>query len=210
MLNLLRDNGLLTSEDTERWKAYPLLLSSRSDFSAVAEYFVEYVRQQLDARFGQDLYRSGYRIYTTLDLDMQQAAERALEARLEAIESGADGKFTHQTYRQYHGVARRQPRTTAESHDAVSPGAGRDARGQDRLHPRHGRRARLRRQQVQSRDPGAAAAGLDLQADRVRGRRRGGLPAVLRDGGRPAQHDHQGGPSRPGRRRTTTSSSTAR
>jgi penicillin-binding protein 1A len=101
VLNLLRDNGLLTPDETERWKAYPLLLSSRSDFSGVAEYFVEYVRQQLDARFGSDLYRSGYRIYTTLDLDMQQAAERALETRLEAIESGADGKFTYPSYRQY-------------------------------------------------------------------------------------------------------------
>jgi penicillin-binding protein 1A len=62
---------------------------------------VEFVRQQLDARFGSDLYRSGYRIYTTLDLDTQQAAERALEARLEAIESGADGKFEHPTYQEY-------------------------------------------------------------------------------------------------------------
>jgi len=101
ILNLLRDNGLLSADDAERWKAYPLLLSSHSDFSGVAEYFVEYVRQQLDARFGSDLYKSGYRIYTTLDLDTQQAAERALEARLEAIESGADGKFTWPTYRQY-------------------------------------------------------------------------------------------------------------
>jgi penicillin-binding protein 1A len=101
VLNLLRDNGLLTAADTERWKAYPLLLSSHSDFSGVAEYFVEYVRQQLEARYGRELYTSGYRIYTTLDLDIQQAAERALEARLEAIEGGADGKFTHETYRQY-------------------------------------------------------------------------------------------------------------
>ncbi len=101
ILNLLRDNSLLSTEDAERWKAYPLLLASRSDFSGVAEYFVEYVRRQLDARFGPGLYRAGYRIYTTLDLDIQQAAERALEARLEAIESGADGKFPHQTYRQY-------------------------------------------------------------------------------------------------------------
>jgi len=101
ILNLLRDSGLLSTADAERWKAYPLLLSSHSDFSGVAEYFVEYVRQQLDARFGSDLYKSGYRIYTTLDLDTQQAAERALEARLEAIESGADGKFTWPTYRQY-------------------------------------------------------------------------------------------------------------
>src|SRR6266536_701746 len=74
ILNLLRDNSLLSPEDTERWKAYPLLLSSRSDFSGVAEYFVEYVRRQLDARFGRGLYRAGYRIYTTLDLDIQQAA----------------------------------------------------------------------------------------------------------------------------------------
>jgi len=101
VLNLLRDNGLLNPVETERWKAYPLLLSSRSDFSGTAEYFVEFVRQQLDARFGSDLYRSGFRIYTTLDLDTQQAAERALEARLEAIESGADGKFEHPTYQQY-------------------------------------------------------------------------------------------------------------
>jgi penicillin-binding protein 1A len=101
VLNLLRDNGLLSGEETERWKAYPLLLSSSSDYSGTAEYFVEFVRRQLDARFGSDLYRSGYRIYTTLDLDTQQAAERALEARLEAIESGADGKFEHPTYQQY-------------------------------------------------------------------------------------------------------------
>jgi penicillin-binding protein 1A len=101
VLNLLRDGGGLPAAQAERWKAYPLLLSSRSDFSGVAQYFVEYVRQQLDARFGQDLYRAGLRIYTTLDLEMQQAAERALEARLEAIESGADGKFSHPTYRQY-------------------------------------------------------------------------------------------------------------
>jgi penicillin-binding protein 1A len=101
ILNLLRDNGLLSPEETERWKAYPLLLSSHSDFSSVAQYFVEYVRQALDQRFGPDLYKSGYRIYTTLDLDTQQAAERALEARLEAIESGADGKFSWPTYRQY-------------------------------------------------------------------------------------------------------------
>lgn len=101
VINLLRDEGQITVAEAERWKAYPLLLSSRSDYSGVAQYFVEYVRQQLDARFGPDLYRSGLRIYTTLDLDMQQAVERALEARLEAIEAGADGRFTYPTYRQF-------------------------------------------------------------------------------------------------------------
>lgn len=101
VLGLLRESGYLSRDEASRWQAYPLLLSSRSDFTGVAEYFVEFVRQQLDARYGSDLYRDGLRIYTTLDLDMQQAAERALEAQLEAVENGRYGKFGHATYAQY-------------------------------------------------------------------------------------------------------------
>jgi penicillin-binding protein 1A len=92
---------MLSPADAERWKAYPLLLSSRQDFGDVAPYFVEYVRQQLDARFGRDLYQKGYRVYTTLDLDMQLAAERALQDQLTAIESGTFGPYRHATYQEY-------------------------------------------------------------------------------------------------------------
>jgi penicillin-binding protein 1A len=102
VINLLRVDGKLSRESAEAWKAYPLALSSRSDYSTVAEYYVEYVRQLLEARFGTELYKAGLRVYTALDLDVQQAAERALEAQLVAIEEGkANGKFPHQTYRQY-------------------------------------------------------------------------------------------------------------
>ena len=99
VINLLRDAGKLSAADAERWKAFPLLLSSRSDFSGVAEYFVEYVRQQMYSRFGDDLYKQGYSIYTTLDLDMQQAAERALEEQLSRIEKMSG--FRHETYKAY-------------------------------------------------------------------------------------------------------------
>ncbi len=64
-------------------------------------YFVEYVRQQLAPRFGDDLYRDGLRIYTTLDLDAQLAAERALDDQLDKIESGAMGRYNHETYREF-------------------------------------------------------------------------------------------------------------
>lgn len=99
VINILRDTHKLKPADAERWKAYPLLLSSRSDFSGVAQYFVEYVRQQMYAKFGDDLYKQGFSIYTTLDLDMQQAAERTLEAQLQAVEKLPG--YKHQTYRQY-------------------------------------------------------------------------------------------------------------
>ncbi len=99
VIALMRDNGKLGAEEAERWKAFPLRLSARSDFSGVAEYFVEYVRQILQARFGSDLYREGYRIYTTLDLDMELTAERALEDQLREIEKTPG--FHHETYGEY-------------------------------------------------------------------------------------------------------------
>lgn len=101
VINQMEDWGKLSRESAEAWKAYPLALSSRSDYSGVAEYFVEYIRQILQARFGTDLYRAGFRIYTTLDLDIQQAAERALETQLQNIEDGATGPYPHKSYRQY-------------------------------------------------------------------------------------------------------------
>src|SRR5690606_32735878 len=47
VLSLMADNGSLSREEAESWKAYPLSLSSRSDYSGVGEYFIEYVRQQM-------------------------------------------------------------------------------------------------------------------------------------------------------------------
>jgi len=114
ILNLLAEQGSITRQEAERWKAYPLLLSSRDDYSGVAEYFVEYIRQQLDARFGPRLYTDGLRIYTTLDLEVQQAAERALESQLSSIESGAYGPYKHLTYADY-------LEKKAESEDEVGP-----------------------------------------------------------------------------------------
>ena len=51
--------------------------------NAVAPYFVEWVKEQLAARYGQDaLYRGGLVVRTTLDLKTQRAAERAIATTL--------------------------------------------------------------------------------------------------------------------------------
>jgi penicillin-binding protein 1A len=111
VLNLMRDQGFISADECELWKAYPLVLTSRrTNYGDVAPYFVEWLRQDLEKRFGRELYEGGLRIYTTLDLDMQQSAERALLAQLDAIEAGLyspGGKFTgHRTYREYIESAR--------------------------------------------------------------------------------------------------------
>lgn len=107
VINLMRDQGYLSAEEAERWKAYPLLVNtSRDEYRGVAEYFVEWVRTQLYSRFGNRLYTDGYRVYTTVDLDMQIAAELALEDQLKVIESGkvlpgVTRVFPHTTYEEY-------------------------------------------------------------------------------------------------------------
>ncbi len=113
VLNLMRDQGFLTPEDAEFWKAYPLVLTTRrTSYGDVAPYFVEWLRTSfLEPRFGRDLYEKGLRIYTTLDLDMQVAAEQALQSQLDEIESGvySNGKFEGTSYRQYIEQGRTTP-----------------------------------------------------------------------------------------------------
>ncbi len=51
-----------------------------------APYFVELLRQQLEHKYGPEIYTSGYRIYSTIDARMQQAAETALENGVKKVE----------------------------------------------------------------------------------------------------------------------------
>jgi penicillin-binding protein 1A len=118
VIDLMREQGYLGYGQAEETKAYPLTLSTRADYGDVAPYFVEWVRQQMDEKFGRDLYEKGLRIYTTLDLDMQQSAERTLEAQLEAIEAGAYGPYQHRTLSQ---VAERNPGTQDNSERNSTP-----------------------------------------------------------------------------------------
>jgi penicillin-binding protein 1A len=98
VINLMRDEGYISAQEAERWKAYPVILSSREGFDDVAPYFRDWVRQQLMDRFGMEVYERGFRVYTTLDLDMQMAAERAVEEQLERIENGEFSQYHHVTY----------------------------------------------------------------------------------------------------------------
>ena len=51
-----------------------------------APYFVELLRQQLEQKYGSELYTAGYKIHATIDLKMQQAAEKALTNGIKSLE----------------------------------------------------------------------------------------------------------------------------
>jgi penicillin-binding protein 1A len=102
VLDLMRRAGNISDADASVARAYPLRLVRRSGSTGeIAPYFVEYVRRLLDEKFGQALYEQGMKVYTTLDLDLQGSAERALDRQLRAVEAGQFGAYTHRTYEQY-------------------------------------------------------------------------------------------------------------
>jgi penicillin-binding protein 1A len=101
VIELMRRNGAISDVEAREARAFPLQLASKTESGDTAPYFVEWVRQQLDAQFGRQLYEQGLKVYTTLDLDMQSAAERAMEKQLERIESGRFGKFQYESYEHY-------------------------------------------------------------------------------------------------------------
>src|SRR4051794_27483179 len=101
VIEVMREQGAISDADASLAKAYPLQLARKSEAGDVAPYFVEWVRQQLEQQFGQRLYEQGLKVYTTLDVDLQSAAERALENQLRAIESGKFGAFPYKSYESY-------------------------------------------------------------------------------------------------------------
>jgi penicillin-binding protein 1A len=101
VVELMRRAGRVSDADASLAKAYPLQLARKTESGETAPYFVEWVRKQLDQQFGRRLYEEGLKVYTTLDIDMQSAAERAMEQQLRAIESGRFGAFKHLSYEEY-------------------------------------------------------------------------------------------------------------
>jgi penicillin-binding protein 1A len=72
-------DGKITRGQAEEAKAAPLGLHLESPPNSEAPYFVDEVRRELEHDYGEDVaHGAGLRVYTTLDLDLQRAANRAV------------------------------------------------------------------------------------------------------------------------------------
>lgn len=79
VLDQMAKYGYIEQETANQIKVKEIKLVSRSS-NNVASYFVDYVTQQLIEKYGADaVYKEGLKIYTSLDLTMQQAAEQAMK-----------------------------------------------------------------------------------------------------------------------------------
>ncbi len=104
VLTRMAAEGHLEREEAAHWKQFPLPENEPTgSVTSVAPYFEEWVRQILDSRFGDEIYRNGLRVYTTLDMDMQQVAQLSMEEGWAAIEADTI-HFEHPYYSDFDTV----------------------------------------------------------------------------------------------------------
>ena len=79
VLDEMLHDGAITQAQADQAKAAPLGLRIEAPVNSEAPYFVEEVRRQLEREYGvEEVHGAGLRVYTTLDLDLQQVANRAV------------------------------------------------------------------------------------------------------------------------------------
>ena len=75
----MRQDGKITQQQEKQAAAAPLGLHIEPPPNSVAPYFVEEVRRQLEKQYGVDaVHGAGLKVYTTLDLDLQLVASKAV------------------------------------------------------------------------------------------------------------------------------------
>ena len=87
VINSLLEDGKITAEEATRAKNTPLKLEIAAQPNSLAPWFVEEVRRYLERKYGSDrVHQGGLRVYTSLNLELQKAANHAVLDGLAAYE----------------------------------------------------------------------------------------------------------------------------
>ncbi len=87
VLSEMESDGVITHQQAAQARQTPLGLHISQPDASVAPWFQEEVRRELERRFGsEEVHEDGLRVETTLDLDLQQTANRAVTDGLAAYE----------------------------------------------------------------------------------------------------------------------------
>lgn len=87
VLNAMLEDGKITAAQANDARSAPLALHIAHDPNSLAPYFVEEIRRYLENKFGTDqVHEGGLKVYTSLDVEMQRAANQAVLDGLAAYE----------------------------------------------------------------------------------------------------------------------------
>jgi penicillin-binding protein 1A len=86
-LQRMADERFISQARADQAKNAPIVTAGRPVTNTFAPFFLEDVRQHLEERYGaKRLYESGLAVYTSLDVDLQRAAEAAFDAGLRKVD----------------------------------------------------------------------------------------------------------------------------
>lgn len=87
VLDVMHQQGYLSKEDLEKAKAEPLPEKQPQPEDKPGQYFIEHIRRILEPKYGTEvLWKGGLNIYTTLDIEQQESAEKIMNERLQALD----------------------------------------------------------------------------------------------------------------------------
>src|SRR3984885_6311080 len=87
VINAMLEDGKITAAQAEDARSSPLVLHLQHDPNSLAPYFVEEIRRYLENKYGADqVHEGGLKVYTSLDVDLQKAANQAVLDGLAAYE----------------------------------------------------------------------------------------------------------------------------
>jgi penicillin-binding protein 1A len=87
VLHRMVECGFITEDEEKETNYYPLPFEKHQLKISQGSYFVEYVRQILEPKYGTNaIFKGGLKIYTTLDLKMQKIAEKVLAEKLDEFD----------------------------------------------------------------------------------------------------------------------------
>lgn len=87
VLSLMRDNGYITDKEYAEAAAEPMVVSKSAAESGDAPYFVDLVTDLLHENLAEhDFQNNSYRVYTTLDPELQRDASEAVRIGMEEVD----------------------------------------------------------------------------------------------------------------------------
>jgi penicillin-binding protein 1A len=79
VINSMLEDGEITAQQATVARDQPVQLNLAHDPDSLAPYFVEEIRRYLEGTYGSDqVHEGGLKVYTSLDMDLQRAANRAV------------------------------------------------------------------------------------------------------------------------------------
>src|SRR6202162_3927268 len=87
VINSMLEDGKITAAQAADARSAPMDLRLQHDSNSLAPYFVEEIRRYLENKYGSDqVHQGGLKVYTSLDVDLQKAANTAVLDGLAAYE----------------------------------------------------------------------------------------------------------------------------